>query len=101
MSTERHSFIVKGRPPTTVEVDSRAAAVYIRFKRANVARTVPQHCSHMHIAVDLDAKGEVIGIEAVGITQFSLSLILEKASVRAPQVDFSRTRYVPAEMVEA
>ncbi len=99
MSTERHRFIVKGRPPTTIEVDSRAAAVYVRFKKAAVARTVPQTCSHMHVAVDLDAKGEVVGIEAVGITQFSLNLILEKASVRAPQVDFSRARYIPTELV--
>jgi uncharacterized protein YuzE len=101
LKTEQHSFVIHGSGPPTIEVDSQAAAVYVRFKKTNVARTVPKVCTHMHIAIDLDAKGEVVGIEAVGITQFSINLILEKASVKAPQVDFSRARYVPAELVEA
>jgi uncharacterized protein YuzE len=101
MKTEQHHFTISGGPPPVVEVDSRAGAVYVRFKTSQVAKTVPQECEAMNIAVDLDAKGEVVGIEAVGITQFTLKLLLQKASVKAPQLDYSRARYVPSELVAA
>ena len=99
MKTERQTFMVKGAPATTIEVDTQVNAVYVRFKRAAVARTVARPSSMMHLAVDLDSRGEVIGIEAVGIKEFSLSFILHKASVKAPNVDVSRARYVPAQLV--
>jgi uncharacterized protein YuzE len=101
MSTERHSFIVKSGAPPTVEFDTQSASVYVRFKKANVARTVAQPCESMHVAIDLDSKGEVIGIEAVGITEFSIRFILQKAAVEAPDVDFSKARFVPTELVHA
>jgi uncharacterized protein YuzE len=99
MKTERQHFIIKGAPATTVEVDTQVNAVYVRFKKTSVARTVAQPCAMMHVAVDLDSRGEVIGIEAVGIKEFSLSFVLQKASVKAPDLDFSRTRYIPADLV--
>jgi uncharacterized protein YuzE len=101
MSDEHHTFFVKTAAPPSIEVDTQAASVYVRFKKASVAKTVPQPCESMHLAVDLDSHGEVIGIEAVGLTGFSIHSIMEKASVQAPKIDFSRARYVPAEFVEA
>jgi uncharacterized protein YuzE len=71
MKTEHHILIVTGNAPPTIEVDREAAAVYVRFKKAPVARTVTRPCPSMNIAIDLDAKGAVIGIEAVGLTEFS------------------------------
>ena len=101
MNTEQHRFIVKSSTPPTVEVDSQARAVYVRFKRAKVKKTIPQKAELSHIAIDLDAKGEVIGIEAVGITNFTLHALLKMASVKAPNLDFSRTKYRPSECVPA
>jgi uncharacterized protein YuzE len=101
MSTEHYRFILKSTAPPTVEVDSRSSSVYVRFKKATVARTVAQKCPSMHVAIDLDSKGEIIGFEAVGIKQFSLGMLFKKASVDAPGMDFSRARYVPTELVEA
>jgi uncharacterized protein YuzE len=104
MSAERHSFLVRSTTPPIVEVDSQAPAVYVRFKRASVAKTVPLPCEAMHVAVDLDHKGEVIGIEVVGMTEFSvhtIQLILKRVSVEVPNMDFSRARYVPAGLVAA
>jgi uncharacterized protein YuzE len=98
MKTEQHRFIVKSSTPPTVEVDSQARAVYVRFNRAAVAKTVSQKAEHSHIAIDLDSKGAVVGIEAVGISTFTLRAILKMASVKAPNMDFSRT---PAECVPA
>jgi uncharacterized protein YuzE len=101
MNVERHGFIVKSSTPPTVEVDSRARAVYVRFKRSAVAKTVSQKAELSHIAIDLDSKGEVIGFEAVGISNFSLHALLKMASVKVPNVDFSRTKYAPTECVPA
>jgi uncharacterized protein YuzE len=101
MSDEHYTFLVKTATPPTIEVDTEATAVYVRFKKASVAKTVPQACESMHLAVDLDSHGEVVGIEAVGLTGFSVHSIMEKASVQAPKIDFSRARYVPSEFVEA
>ncbi len=101
MKTERHQFIVKDASPPTIEVDTEASAVYIRFKRTAVAKTVPQESEGMHIAVDLDAKGEVVGIEAIGFKQFSLEFLLKAACVKAPKLDFSRAQYVPAELAHS
>ena len=104
MSTERHSFFIRSTAPPTVEFDSQTPAVYVRFKRASVSKTVPLPCETMHLAIDLDNKGEVIGLEVVGMDEFSMKsiqLILKKASMDAPNMDFSRARFVPAKLVAA
>jgi hypothetical protein len=53
----------------------------------------------MQVAIDLDSRGEVIGIEAIGLTQFTLRGVLKLARVKVPEMDFSRTQYAPAELV--
>jgi uncharacterized protein YuzE len=101
MKTERHGFIVRTKSPLTIEVDSSVQAVYVRFKRTPVAKTIPQAAEHCQIAIDLDADGDVIGIEAVGVTHFSLHALLKMASVEAPNTDFSRAEYAPVDCVPA
>jgi uncharacterized protein YuzE len=101
MKTEQHRFIVKSTSPPSIEVDSQALAVYVRFKRAAVVKTIPQESKHMAVAVDLDSRGEVVGIEAVGIRQFTLHMLLKLASVKVPNMDFSRAQYSSSEPVPA
>jgi hypothetical protein len=101
MSSERHVFTIKSPTPPTVEIDYEAQAVYVRFKKTQVAKTISQPAEQMHVAVDLDSRNEVVGIEAVGLTSFSLQKILEKACVKAPQVNFSRAQIVPTGMIHA
>ena len=85
--------------PPSVEVDTEAAAVYVRFKRAKVARTIARPAANMHLAVDIDKNGEVIGVEAVGIREVQIGRILKMAAVSAPNVDFAEARYIPAGLV--
>jgi uncharacterized protein YuzE len=101
MKAEQHHFVVKGASPPTIEVDTKARSVYVRFKRGPVSKTIAQESNEMHVAVDLDSKGEVVGIEAVGIMDFSIHMLMEKASVKAPGLDFSRARYQPIDLAEA
>ena len=93
MKTEHQTFVVHTSQPPVVELDADAGAVYVRFKRARVARTVARPARSMHLAVDLDAKNEVIGIEAIGFDEFRLSRLLRMADVEAPQVDLSEARF--------
>lgn len=98
MTTETGLFVVKSASAPTVNVDPEAAAVYVRFKRAKIARTVARPSRSFHLAVDLDAKGEVVGVEAVGITEFSLAGLLARAAVKAPKADLGAAifRQAPA-----
>ena len=78
-----------------VEIDSAAQAVYVRFKNAKVARTLDTGATSMHIAIDLDANNEVIGVEAIGLNQFNIEIVLKKARVEAPASVLERARYIP------
>ena len=40
----------------------------------------------MHIAIDLDVNNEVIGVEAIGLNQFNIEIVLKKARVESPGV---------------
>jgi len=73
-----------------VEVDQNAAAFYVRFKKGKVHRTIPRMMSPMVVTIDLDGKGEVVGIEAVGADGLSIAQILEIAKVEAPHIDLGR-----------
>jgi uncharacterized protein YuzE len=96
-----HTIRVNSTIAPTVEVDTEAAAVYVRFKRTKVVRTIARNVPHMHVAVDLDRNGEVVGVEAVGIREVQIARILRLAAVQAPKVAFANARYVPAELVAA
>lgn len=101
MPLERHSFRVQSAQAPTVEWDAEADAVYVRFSRRAVARTIDQHGEKMHVAVDVDAQGELVGIEAVGTTRFTLRGILHAAHVKAPNVNLSEARFTLASAVPA
>ncbi len=98
MKNERQTLVVHSSQAPVVEFDPEAGAVHVRFKRARVARTVARPARTMHLAVDLDAQREVIGIEAVGVDEFRLGKLLRMADVEAPKVDFTEARFrsVPA-----
>jgi len=96
-----HTIRVNSAAAPTVEVDTEAAAVYVRFKRTKVVRTLTRNVPNMHVAVDLDRNGEVVGVEAVGVREVQIARILKMAAVRAPNIDFANVRYLPAELVAA
>ncbi len=72
-------FMVKSDNPPKVELTD--AGLYVRFQTGvAVARTVIQN-EWPHIAVDLDAKEEVIGIEVVPVPPaFSINSIANIAA---------------------
>ena len=96
MKAETHKFVIKSNRAPVVEIDSAAQAAYVRFKHAKVARTLDAGATSMHIAIDLDANNEVIGVEAIGLHQFNIELVLKKARMEAPASMLERARYIPA-----
>jgi uncharacterized protein YuzE len=96
-----HTIRVSSATAPTIEVDTEAAAVYVRFKQTKVVRTLARNVPYMHIAVDLDRNGEVVGVEAVGVREAQIARILKLAAVQAPNINFANARYVPAELVAA
>ncbi|MBI2927680.1 MAG: DUF2283 domain-containing protein [Verrucomicrobia bacterium] len=96
MKTETRRFDVKSNRSPVVEIDSAAQAVYVRFRKAKVARTVDCGATSMHVAVDLDANGEVIGVEGVGMSEFNIEFVLKLAKVHAPEAAIAKARYIPA-----
>jgi uncharacterized protein YuzE len=97
MKTEKHSFVIKTKQPPQIEFDSAARAFYVRFKRSKIARTVSQNAERSHITIDLDDKGEVVGIEAIGVEKFSLEAVLKLARTTAPNINFARAQFAPTD----
>jgi uncharacterized protein YuzE len=84
-----------GQPPT-VEIDSTVPAAYIRFSNAKVVSTQPVESEDMIINVDLDQSRQVVGVELVGVEEFNITKLAEKAHVIGiPDEFLPRTRYVP------
>ena len=81
--TKRHSLQTVSQHPPTVEVAVAASALYIRFNRGKVARTVRHESKWPLVTVDLDADGEVLGVEGVGVTEFGLLDLLKRANIQS------------------
>ena len=99
----RHTdiLVVRSKTPPTVEIDTEASAAYVRFKQAKVARTVRHGAKWPIVTFDLDARGEVVGIEFVGVKKFNLGYLLQRLPMKASQRTIARTTYVSADVHSA
>ncbi len=85
---------IEGSTPPVVEFDASVSAWYIRFSRAKVVRTTsPDRPGHV-VAVDFDAAGKVVGVELIGVKEFSIAAFLKIAHMEAPNIDFNKARFV-------
>ncbi len=72
MKNELQHFVVQSKDAPIIEVDSEVNAVYIYFNRHKLARTVEIPSKTMTLTVDLDAHGDVVGIEAIGAIEIEV-----------------------------
>lgn len=92
MKTLKHQLNVTSTTPPSIEFDPAAGAVYVRFLRRAVKRTIERGHDGMIVTIDLDQSERVVGIEAVGFDNFSISNLLRAANVRAENIDFAKAR---------
>jgi len=90
---ETDILLVGSSQPPTVEIDQAASAIYIRFKRGKVARTIRYESKWPLVTVDLDAGGDVLGVECVGVKRFNLPSVLKTARVQAPSEAVTRADF--------
>ena len=77
-------------------MDSAAHAAYIRFSSNKVFKTVVVDVDHCLVTIDLNEAGAVIGIELVGVAEFSIDKLIKKARVTGVSPAMLRhARYVP------
>jgi uncharacterized protein YuzE len=95
-----HKLAMTGRIAPTVEIDTEASAAYVRFTRAKVAKTVRHGSGWPIITIDLDTRGQVVGIEFVGIRKFNLEHLLKRVSLKAPARTIARANYISSEAHE-
>src|ERR1700735_2546218 len=90
-----NTILIKSSTAPVVEIDNGAGAVYVRFQsRAVVKKTLVQSDWPL-VTIDLDVRGNVIGVEALGMNEFTITAILHRAKVEAPLGLVNKTRYVP------
>ena len=83
-----------------VEITGEGTAAYIWFNRnAKYHRTITKS-NWPVLAIDVSKDGTVIGVEAVGFKEFTLTRVLEKAGLKAPASLANRARYIHAEAGE-
>ena len=81
-----------------VEIDTEAPAAYIRISHHSVSRTVVLRDDEILSTMDLDASGNLIGIEVVWPTEFGIEKLLaeSRAKVVFTRSALEQTRYVSA-----
>jgi uncharacterized protein YuzE len=89
--------MVRSDSRPTVEIDTEASAAYVRFKRTKVAKTFRHSSKWPIVTIDLDARGDVVGVEFVGVKKFNIGYLLEGTPVKAPTRAIARATYVSGE----
>jgi uncharacterized protein YuzE len=99
--TQRNIIKVPAKRPPVVELDSDAHAAYVRFSHHRVKQTKVVTEDECIITIDLDMKGDVLGVELVGVKEFNISWLLKMAGITAPKLMLDRASYVPAKLQAA
>ena len=77
----------------TIEHDPSIMGWYIRFSSRKVVRTTSVEGSGVICAIDLDAGNQVIGVELLGIREFTIRAFRAMAAIDSSKVDFERARW--------
>ena len=96
MSATLDSVPIEGAP--VVEIDAEAPAAYIRISHNLVSRTSVLRDDEILATMDVDADGNLIGIEVVWPTEFGIEQLLAEARAKVvfARSALERARYVSA-----
>ena len=91
----KHVVQVSGSRPSVIEFDPSVQAWYIRCSRNKVVKTLHEEKPGAMVNIDLDAQNRVVGIELLGVREFSIAA-LKRLAPLASKMNLNRARFVPA-----
>src|SRR5437764_15310938 len=94
--SDLNRIVIHDKTPRSVEIDPSCHSAYIRFSNNRVKKTLSDKRGGTIVSIDLDSGGHVIGIELVGVKEFSISAIRHHLPEQFRKVDFERARFTPA-----
>ena len=97
----RKRFVIPITQLPVVEIDTEATAAYIRLREGKVARTERYDSEKGLVMLDFDVRDNVIGIEVVGLQEFSIRELIKQLPIRASDAVLNHTRYVSADLQPA
>ena len=87
---------VQSSTPPVVEFDQSVTVWYVRFNNGKIARTLHPEKQGAMVNIDVDSQDRVIGIELLGIREFSIRAFFRLTGLPRRTVDFTRARFIPA-----
>jgi len=63
---------------------------------ARIVKTVSEEKPGVVFAIDLDSKNEIVGLELIGVREFSIGLLRKIAPIDTSKIDFEKARLVHA-----
>src|ERR1035437_11075913 len=94
-----HVNKVRFKAPTkapVIEFDQSLGDWYLRFRDTKVARTISEDKPGYVAAIDLDAHNRVVGLELIGVREFTISWLKKAAPMDVSGIDFDNAIFVPA-----
>ncbi|MFT5854495.1 MAG: hypothetical protein ACI8XO_001739 [Verrucomicrobiales bacterium] len=80
----------------SIEIDSEAGSVYVRFSNKSVERTEPVKTDGCFVAIDYDKAGDVVGVELLNIREFTFSSLRDQLPVKVSKDLMDKARLVTA-----
>lgn len=85
-----HEIKIPETGKAVISLDTQAQALYAQFSTHPVARTVDASRGSDMVHLDLDEAGELVGIEAIGMSAFSIKGITGVLQGAVPAVTTSQ-----------
>jgi hypothetical protein len=93
----KNVIVIKSTRPPVVEIDEQAWAVYVRFNKGTVAKTVELPSPQGLVTVDFDRTEKVLGVELIGVREFTISALLKRVPrIQVPNAVLAKARYISA-----
>jgi len=96
LHTKRVNLTVPSGVRPTIEFDHSVMAWYVRFRKAKVAKTISDNSPGPIHTIDLDEHNKVIGVEILGVPEFTIESVRKIRSLDTSKVNFDKARCVQA-----
>ena len=98
LDMSKSRILMRSTTAPTLEIDPSSRAVYIRFSRAKVHKTIAEENTRPGVLItsDVDARNNLIGVEILGVKEFSVKVIRRVLPEPLRHIDLESARFVPA-----